>query len=175
MLQLRLLLLLLQRRPWNTRLWYFPTQPARATFGTAIHPWAGIRERASTTTTTTTTTTTITATTTTVTVAINVTITSAACNGGVDGVGGVGGVCGVRRGTAAGAGAGAAEGDGEVFWRDEIKERRILVGLICADDGDLVQRARGEPWLDHTPDSRERCWRIYNDELAHTMMIRMVG
>jgi hypothetical protein len=136
LLQLRLLLLLLQRRPWNARLGYFPTQPARATFGTTIHPWASIRERASTTATITATTTTVTV------VTINVTITSATCSGGVDGVDGVGGggrvggVCGVRRGTA--AGAGAAEGDGEVFGRDEIEERRMLVRLICADDGDLV-------------------------------------
>jgi hypothetical protein len=166
LLQLRLLLLLLQRRPWNARLGYFPTQPARATFGTAIHPWASIRERASTTATIITTTTTA------ITVAtINVTITSAACGGGADGVAGfgrVGGVCGVRRGT---AGAGAAEGDGEVFGRDEIEERRMLVGLICAEDRDLVQRARGKPWLDHTPDSGERCWRVHDDELAHTTII----
>ena len=47
----------------------------------------------------------------------------------------------------------------------------MLVGLTCAEEGDLVQRARGEPWLDHTPHSGERCWRVYDDELAHTTII----
>lgn len=163
MLQLHLLLLLLQRRPWNARLWYFPAQPARATFGTAIHPWTSIRECTPTTTT-------VTATTTTVTVAINIAITPAVCGGGV-GVGGVDRVGGVRRETAAGAGAGATEGDREILGRDEIEKRRLLVGLICTENRDLVQRAWGEPWFDHTPDSGKRCWRVDNDELAHTTTI----
>lgn len=44
----------------------------------------------------------------------------------------------------------------------------MLIGIICAEDGDLVERARGEPWLDHTPDGGEGCWRVDDDELAHT-------
>jgi hypothetical protein len=68
--------------------------------------------------------------------------------------GGVGGVCqcGVRRRTT--ACAGAADGDGEVFWRDKIGEPRLLpvVGLTCAEDGDLLECVRGEPWLDRTTD-----------------------
>ncbi len=162
LLLLRLFFLLLQeRRPRNARLWYLPAQPTRATFRATIQPWASIRKRAATTTTTTT----IAATTgtTTVTVAINVTITPTTFGSGVGGVGAVGGVC-------ADTSAGAAEGDGEVFGRDELKERRMLIGLACADDGDLVERAWGEPWLDHTPDSGEGRRRVDDDKLAHTNM-----
>jgi hypothetical protein len=76
---------------------------------------------------------------------------------------------GVGASGVASACAGATECGGKVFGGDEVEEeRRVLVGVIRTEDGDLVERAWGEPRLDHAPDGGEgrRC--VDDDQLAHT-------
>lgn len=146
-------LLLLQRRPRHAGPGNLPAEPARATIRAAVHPRASIGQHAPAAAAATTT---ATATAATVDVTIIVAVALTVCGGGI-------------RGVCAGTGAGAAERGGEVFGRDEVEERRVLIGLIGAEDQDLVERARREPWLDHAPDGGEgrRC--VDDDELAHTM------
>lgn len=111
-------------------------EPARATLGaTIIHPWTCVGERAATGTGT-------------IAVTVNVTITVVAVTSG-----------GGKR-----ACASAAERGGEVFGRNEVQEEcRMLVVIIRAQDGDLVERAWSEPRLDHAPDGGEGCWCVDDD------------
>jgi len=122
----------------------------------AVHPRASIGEYAAAATTTTLIAVAATAT---VAVTIAPTTTAAVAAAATATRGGRGAVC---------AGAGAAEGDGEVFGQDKVEEdRRVLLWIVRAEDGDLVERARSEPRLDHAPDRSEgrRC--VDDDQLAH--------
>ena len=155
---LRLRPCLLWWRPWHTGRGDFAAEPARAAFGMAIHPRASIGEHAAAAAATTTLIAVAAAATVAVTIAPTTTAAVAAAAATATS-GDRGAVC---------AGAGAAEGDGEVFGRDKVEEEcRVLLWVVRAEDGDLVERARSEPRLYHAPDGSEgrRC--VDDDQLAH--------
>ena len=143
-------------RPWHTGRGDLTAEPARAALGMAVHPWASIGEHAAATATTTL----AIAVATTATVAVILPLTTAAVAATATATSGNrGAVC---------AGAGTAEGDGEVFGRDEVEEDgRVLLWVARAEDGDFVKRARSEPRLYHAPDCSEGRRRVDDDQLTH--------
>ena len=149
-------LCLLWRRPWCTGRGDLVAEPARAAFGTTVHPWAGIGEHAAAAATTLTIAVAATATVAVVIAPITAAAAATAATAAASGDGGA--VC---------AGAGAAEGGGEVFGRDEVEEERRVLLWVRPEDGDLVERAWSEPRLYHAPDRSEGRRRVDDDQLTH--------